>query len=199
MDTKKFLTKYPVLYHMAHGESLPSIRRYGLLSTSALLNLYEYKDEVRRGIEAQHRPESVVITNPALKNAVVRDQKPLRPEWLIKTLSGTDEEGWYRLLNSKVFFWATRDRLERMLNKYKKSDQLVLVVDTCKLLDKYEQVIELTHMNTGATHANPAPRSPRTFKLLSDYDRPNVAEVTIPGCLPDIMSYVTKVEYKARA
>ena len=198
MDAKMLVTKHPVLYHMAHGDSLPSIKSRGLLSTSALLDLFEYKGEVRRAIEAKHRPESVVVTHPALGNAVIRDQKPIRESWLIKTLSGTDAEGWYRLLNSKVFFWATRDRLKRMLNKYGDSHQLVLVVDTAKLLAQYEQVIKLTHMNTGATYANPAPRSPRTFKPLADYDRPKVAEVTIPYCVPDIMSYVIDVEYKAK-
>ena len=36
---------------------------------------------------------------------------------------GLTPREWYRMLNSKVFFWVTRERLEKMLNAraYKKS------------------------------------------------------------------------------
>lgn len=83
-----------------------------------------------------------------------------------------------------------------MLRAYRQSHQVVLVVDTAKILAKYGQVVELTHMNTGATFFKPAPRSPATFKPLTNYDRPKVAEVTIPYSVPDIMSYVIEVKCK---
>lgn len=196
MNRQTFLTKYPRLYHMTHNDSWPGIERHGLLSTSALLDLFEYQGEPREAIEARHRDESVTIAHSEHGKAVIRDQKPLREEWLVKTLTGTDAAGWYRLLNGKVFFWATKQRLLKLLNakSYRNQSHLVLIVDTSRLVDKYGDCIELTHMNTGATFANPAPRSPKTFKSLKDYARPCVVEVAIPGKVPDIIDFIVSVE-----
>ena len=190
VDIDAFVTRYPFLYHMAHIDSWPGIKKHGLCSTSALLDLFEYKGFQRKAIEEMHRPESVTITHPHFGKAAIRDQKPLREEWLVKTLTGTDASGWYRLLNSRVFFWATTPRLQRMLKAYSDGSQLVLKVDTTKLVARYGGVMELSHMNTGATHANPAPRSPDTFQPIKKYQRRDVAEVTIPYKVSDVVPYL---------
>jgi hypothetical protein len=41
VKTEHLISRYPVLYHMAEDGSLESIRRLGLLSTSALLGAFE--------------------------------------------------------------------------------------------------------------------------------------------------------------
>ena len=194
MDVDTFVARYPYLYHMAHIDSWLGIEKHGLCSTSALLDLFEYKGFQRKAIEEMHRPESVTITHPHLGKALIRDQKPLREEWLVKTLTGTDASGWYRLLNGRVFFWATTKRLETMLRAYSGASQLVLTLDTAKLVARYGNVIELTHMNTGATHANPAPRSPDTFQPIKKYPRPDVAEVTIPYKVSDVVPLIVSIE-----
>ena len=196
MNRQTFLTKYPCLYHMAHIDSWPGIERHGLLSTSALLDLFEYQREQREAIEARHRAASVTITHSRHGKAVIRDQIPLREEWLVKTLTGTDATGWYRLLNERVFFWATRQRLLKLLKakSYRNQKHLVLTVDTSRMVDKYGDCIELTHMNTGATFAYPAPRCPNTFKSLEEYTRPDVVEVAVPYGVPDVLSYTVSVD-----
>ena len=179
---------------MAHAGSWQSIQTHGLLSTSALLDLFEYQGEERRVIECAHRPESITITHPQHGKAVIRDQKPLREEWLTKTLCGTDAKGWYKLLNSRVFFWATKERLEGMLKPYRGLPQLILIVDTSRLVAGHKKEIELCHMNSGATHANPAPRCPNVFKPIAEYLRREVAEVTVPKRVDDIPSRLISVE-----
>jgi hypothetical protein len=47
MTIDEFVTKYPELYHMAECNSWPSIRKYGLLSVTALLDLLKC-DGVKR-------------------------------------------------------------------------------------------------------------------------------------------------------
>ena len=69
-NSRLLVSRYPVLFHMAEDSSWPSIRRYGLRSTSSLLDLYGYKGEQRVRIEAEHRPESVVIRRSGLSDAV---------------------------------------------------------------------------------------------------------------------------------
>ena len=72
-----FARRFPFLYHMAEFGSWPSIRQHGLLSTSALLDLYEVAGVERAGLEFRHRPECEEIYHDAHGSAVIRDQKPM--------------------------------------------------------------------------------------------------------------------------
>lgn len=74
MKVGELVALYPRLYHMAEDSSWPSIHKYGLLSTSALLTLYGYTGTKREHIESQWRPEKVTISGKGLRDAVIRDQ-----------------------------------------------------------------------------------------------------------------------------
>jgi Family of unknown function (DUF7002) len=65
---------YPWLYHMADAQSWESIRRDGLLSTSALLDLFEVKGQQRAQIEKRHRSEAVEITCRAQARSCSRSE-----------------------------------------------------------------------------------------------------------------------------
>ena len=69
--------RFPRLYHMAQLGSWPSIQEHGLLSTTALLDLFELRGDERFRIESCHRPESIPIDNSKYGRAVIRDQKPM--------------------------------------------------------------------------------------------------------------------------
>jgi hypothetical protein len=45
---KDLIGRSPRLYHMAEADTWDSIREHGLLSTSALLDLFEIKGDVKR-------------------------------------------------------------------------------------------------------------------------------------------------------
>ncbi len=70
---ERFAALYPSLYHMAESGSWPSIRERGLLSTTALLDLFEIDGATRTSIESQWRPESIPIEHPSYGSAVVGD------------------------------------------------------------------------------------------------------------------------------
>jgi hypothetical protein len=81
------------------------------------------------------------------------------------------KEAWYRLLNGKVFFWLSADRVSGLLSAraYREKEHVVLTVDTAKLLAKYEAETTLSPINSGSTVYNPQPRDGRTFASLVNY------------------------------
>jgi uncharacterized protein DUF7002 len=163
---------FPRLYHMAQLGSWPCIERHGLLSTSALLDLFEVGGTDRERIESTHRPESIPIRHPLHGAAVIRDQKPMSDAGLRRALrDGMTPEGWYRSLNSRVFFWLTEDRLQKLLNAraYRKDRHTVLTIETRLLLQRHEDRISLSPINSGCTMPFPQPRGASTFLRPSQY------------------------------
>ena len=192
---------------MAHQNSWPSIREHGLLSTSALLDLFEIEGENRRAVEAAHRPDSVTIAHPTHGLAVMRDQKPMSERKLASCLThGMTPEDWYRDLNQRVFFWATRDRLESMVGAraYRGTPHIVLTISTRRLVDRYEDAIQVATINTGSTVYRAVPRGRDTFVPLGDFDYDAsrrkrgrsraIAEVVLEYSLPDVEDLILSVE-----
>jgi len=164
--------QYPRLFHMAEAGVWPSIQRHGLLSTSALLDLFEVRGQRRVAIEATRRPENITLQHPKHGTAVIRDQKPMTDSALRKCLQdGLQPQDWYRLLNRYVFFWLSRVRLERLLGAraYRSRRHTILEVDTTRLLAARVDAILLAPINTGSTIFAPQPRGRRTFLPISDY------------------------------
>src|SRR5689334_925126 len=89
---------YPKFYHMADVGSWPSIQRHGLLSTSALLDLFGTEGPARTAIESKWRPTSVHLKHEALGNAVIRDQAPMPENLLAPLLRGVSTREWYELI-----------------------------------------------------------------------------------------------------
>lgn len=149
----------PVVYHLAEAVNWPSIERSGLLSTQALLETAGVSDEERRCIEQQHRNESMILPN----GAVIRDQRPMPPAALERCLHDMTPAQWYALLNSKVFFWLDVDRLNRMRRASGKRAQVVMIIDTERLLAHHSERVALTPINTGNARRRPARRGLQTF------------------------------------
>src|ERR1044071_5448626 len=141
---------------MAHAEAWEGIRERGLLSTTALLDLFEIDGELRHKIESEHRPESVVIEHPVHGRAVIRDQKPMSEGALRKCLVRISPRQWYELLNGRVFFWLSRERLARLLSAraYRNAKHCVMTVDTGELIRHHLDRITLSPINSGSTIFN---------------------------------------------
>jgi hypothetical protein len=184
--------RWPRLYHMAEAGSWPSIERFGLRSTTALLDLFEVYGPQREAIEACRRAESVPIQHPYYGTAWIRDNKPINETVLRRTLVGMSENEWYRTLNARVFFWLSEDRLDRLRNAppYRDRSHDVLVLSTERLLEAHGHIVELSPLNSGAVHpAADYPRGAGTFSRIPNYpwsERCRVAlaepivELTVP-------------------
>ena len=197
MDVDQLCERYPSVYHMATLGSWPSIQRRGLLSTSALLDLFEVAGDERQRIEATRRPDSVTITHATHGSATIRDQKPLHDSMLLRCLQGkATVEQWHRLLNSRVFFWVDETRLEtlRKARAYRDERQTVIFADTRQLVQRYGPRIRLAHINTGATRSVFHYRDFDTFKTIEAFDRRKVVELTIDYSVPDVADFVVRVE-----
>jgi hypothetical protein len=190
---------FPRLYHMAEEGTWDSIREHGLLSTSALLDLYEISGQERREIESEHRPESLPIEHLRYGSAVIRDQKPMRESSLRACLEGLTPPEWYKILNRKVFFWLTWERLTRLLSAraYRSQTHCVITVDAAQLLERHAKRIRLSPINSGSTLFNPQPRGRDTFLPLEQYPfqqwqkkrggaKNAIAELTVEHQVPDI-------------
>lgn len=206
MEVAELVERYPRLYHMAEAGSWPSIRRNGLLSTCALLDLFEVNGDVRRNLEFKRRPESVEIEHPVHGTAMVRDQIPLREGPLERCLGGMTSAEWYEALNGRVFFWAREARLVRLLRgrAYRGRPHDVLTIDTASLVRAHEDRITLAPINTGSTIFNPRPRGVGTFLPITAYPYDDwrrrrghadaVVEVAVDHYVPDITKHTLVVE-----
>jgi hypothetical protein len=203
VSAAQFAKHYPRLYHMAELGSWESIQRHGLLGTEALLDLFEVATGKRDAILTQQRTESVVIEHPVHGRAVIRDQKPLNRSKLERCLDGCSFQQWLQMLNSRVFFWVSRERLQTLMcaREYCGRTHLVLASDTLRLATDLHPQITLAPMNTGNTRPYAHPRGLSTFSPMAEYpfqDRLRrglyytVVELAVEVGVRNIMDYVTE-------
>ncbi|MEG6508184.1 hypothetical protein V6C03_04295 [Methyloligella sp. 2.7D] len=208
-ELEELIADCPTLYHMAERGSWASIKERGLLSTSALLDLYAVQEPLRSGIERQHRPCGVGLQASGLPRAVVRDQIPMSDAGLKRCLPGhLTPADWYGLLNAKAFFWLTEGRLHKLTGAkaYRDREHDVLEVDTRSLIEAHRDAIWLCPMNSGCTKPMPHPRDESTFARISDYPYEywrgkrskgeRTVELAVDYSVPDIRDHVRRVVVK---
>lgn len=202
MDSDTLVAKYPRLFHMAEDGSWPSIKEHGLLSTSAMLALYNYTGGACTRIESEWRPCKITISCDEFDDAVIRDQIPMPPERLKQCLpEDMPVSEWYRCINERVFFWVTWLNLKWFLaaKAYFKQPHLVVSIDTGRLLRRYQNQVSLSAINTGSTYPKkgqdrPEPRSRETFKRISDFHRPFITELTVDQGVHDICDFALSAD-----
>lgn len=205
MEEQELIHLYPRLWHMAHQGAWPAIRERGLMSSSALLDDYAVEAEQKNRLQNMRRPESVPLAHPDRPGAIIRDQKPMSDRALEKCLDDDlTPNDWYALLNSRTFFWLSRNRIWRLLKAkaYRDLPQTVLTIDTASLVAAHRDRIWLSPINSGSTLFNPRPRGLRTFMRVGDFpfaDRSkrkvedNVVELLVDHSVPDMADHVLAV------
>ena len=203
---KEFSSLYPRLYHMTHEGAWPSIRRHGLLTTRSILKLWGVEKSVRMSVENQIRRTSIELTHPQHGKVVIRDQKPMYENKLRTALIDCTPEQWCQLLNGKVFFWPSLERLQThmaaRLNRPRK--HLVLTIDGYHFARSYENKITLCAMNSGNTIPFAQKRGKGSFMKMRDYPFQarrkrgayyTVVELAVDADVPDILDFVVSVDY----
>jgi len=201
MLLEKLFELYPRLYHMAEAGTWESIRQRGLLSASAVLDLFHLHGAQRAIYEDEHRAEMLSVPCGQTDHIVLRDQRPMPPERLRKALTdGTTPAQWYHLINGKVFFWAEHHRLLRLLNAYGKDEHDVLILDTRSLVTSHLQNTWLCHMNSGNTLPIPHHRGVDIFQRIEDFPTKEsgkpmkaVVEVLVDRGVPDVATHTHEV------
>jgi hypothetical protein len=203
---KAFSELYPRLYHMAHEEAWEQIQRFGLLSTTSILKLWEVKVQQRTRIEREVRRSQIELVHPLHGRVVIRDQKPMYENKLRKALVDCTPQEWCQLLNRKVFFWPTRERLGTHMsareNRGKK--HLVLTIDSYRLAMAYEQAITLCPMNSGNTIPFAQKRGKNSLMRMREYPFRErlargpyytVVELAVEAGIPEILDFVVSADY----
>jgi len=197
---------FPRLYHVTDGGAWPSVRTQGLLSTSALLDLYGVQGPARSAFESERRSTGMILKGDGLPDVLLRDQSPMSEKALIGCLDGMTPCEWYRSLNAKVFFWTSTRRLQRLLKAKAGRDvaQLVLTIDTRSLVTAHLDRVLLSGMNTGSTIRRPLPRGPSTFLPVAGFPYEErrrtrspsdaLVELVVEGAVPDIMDHLIAVD-----
>ncbi len=195
MRPEQLIEHSPRLYHLTHAANAPTIARYGLLSTTALLDRFGVTGEERRRLEECRRPNPVTLRHSDFGEVTLRDQHPLNEARLAGALTGgmTVAE-WLKTINARVFLFADRDRATRLAQVHAGDRQTLFVFDTAALLAQCVDRVELTHMNTGTTSPMAHPRGRDTFKPLAQYHYDErrkrygradaIKEVTVLGGVP---------------
>jgi hypothetical protein len=195
VDSNDLVRRYPEVYHMAELGSWSSIQKHGLLSTTALLDLFDVHDSRRFELESRWRPWSVTVRHPTHGTAVIRDQRPMPESELRPLLTNIEPRGWYELINGKVFFWADLYGLKKLLGAvmYRSRSHDVLTVSTRALVDRHIQKMWLTDQNTGSSISGRA-RGVDTFKRVTEFGSRWVTEVAIDYSVPDVADLTIRVE-----
>lgn len=208
-ELDELISNCPTLYHMAERGAWAGIKENGLLSTTALMDLYDVHDPMRLQIERRHRPKSVPIKADGLPGAVIRDQIPMTDGGLKKALpNGFEPSEWYALLNSKIFFWLSIERLHRLTDAkaYRDHEHDVLEIDTRSLVEAHRDRIWLCPINSGCTKPFPHKRDESIFSRIADYPyshwrerrgkKERAVELAVDYSVPDIVSHVRRAVLK---
>lgn len=206
MNIDEFCSHYPRLFHMAQAGSWESVKKHGLLSTAAILDLFEVPRDERRSIESACRPESVTLSHPIHGSVTIRDNKPLPEAKLAACLTDMTPEQWYRCLNGKVFFWPTRERVLGLLKAraYRQQAHTIITLDARSLITTHGPMIYLSRINSGAAIYQPTARGSHTFVPLYDWPgntgprsgrlKNPVAEIAVEYSVPTIALHAIQVE-----
>ena len=156
------------LYHLAEADNLDSILKHGLLSTERLLERAGLPVAERAEAMRRHRPVHVRLPTGTL----IRDQAPMPPSALASALDDGMEPGdWYALLNSHVFLWPDRERLERQRKACGIRLQFMLTFDATALLARFGEHAFVSPINSGNARRKPARRGRKTLLAYQSWNR----------------------------
>jgi hypothetical protein len=154
--------------------------------------LFEVPPERRQAIEDSRRSTSIVLTHRVHGEVTITDNRPLSMSVLARCLDDNlTPEAWLRMLNSRVFFWASEGSVARLVNAalHRDREKAVLVFRTASLLERCAAQVELSAINSGATVRSAPRRGLTTFVPMSQHSyeswrrlrgkRDTVKEVTV--------------------
>jgi hypothetical protein len=206
VDVEELIANHPQVFHTMSADAWPSVQRHGLLSTRRLVDLFDLGPAERDRLLGAPRKQSTVLRAPGLLPAVIRDQKPMK--FIAEKIDPDSSLAEYLdAINSRVFFWASPQRLDRLrqAQAYRAEDQVVLHVDTRALVERHGPRIELCRLNSGAvTQKNHPVRGHRSWLPIAEYPYEEyrrrhgrdgaLVEVTVLDAVPDVLDLTVRIE-----
>ncbi|MBU8537117.1 DUF7002 family protein [Falsiroseomonas tokyonensis] len=183
-----------VVWHLAPRAALPMLRRHGLLSTAALVRMFEVPEPDATRLLETNRDQFTPLHHPRHGTVELRRQQ-MWDSKLGPALagSGTTPAQWRRHINGHVFFWLDPARLDGLAKADPKRPQVPLRIDLVRLLQRHETAALLTPINTGAVRHPRHRRSLADWHMLGAYADPRgrrPVELAIPWAVPDLAALV---------
>jgi uncharacterized protein (DUF952 family) len=196
-----------VIYHLAEAANWPSIQRTGLLPAAHLLQRFVHDDAEQAALQQRQRLRHIVLA----EGVEIRDQRPLPEAALTSCLVDLTAAQWYAMLNERVFFWLDPARVNRQHRACGSRPQVVLTIDTARLVETYREQVSVSPINTGNARRRPARRGAATFVPYAQWLDTGWAseaaalgtpprrrshtpvELTVTGAIPDAGHYIVDV------
>ena len=169
MTPAAFAALHPRLYHVAWPEARARIRREGLLSPLALCKALELSAAETEDVLSTRRPD---IT-PLAADVILNDDSPLNDKVLRRALPpDLSPTAWRRILNSRVFLFATKQAAREFANVRAARERArdVWVFDTRSFAEAFWGRMEITPINTGAASRRAPQRDRSIFAPLNGLD-----------------------------
>jgi hypothetical protein len=195
MQPQAFARLFPSIFHVTFASNLPSIQAHGLLSAAALADLYSFSEEERDACLLRRR-----LCTQDLHGIAIRDQLPA-PESRMKTcLVNITIPEWLQLLNSKIFFFVSKQKAQRFLDTYDAFPNILFEVDTAALLQSHAAQASLTRIHPGSFLYNPRPRGRDSFIPLATFHYENKrntpAELILDTPVPNLLAISSHTLFK---
>ncbi len=184
MDSSTFARHFPRLYHLTFASNLPGIRANGLLSTEALADRFTPEDKAA-ALNGRRR------CIQEIEGVTLRDQHAAVEAKMKSCLVGVTIPEWLTLLNGKIFFYVSREKVDLLAKAYDSYSNVLLEIDTAELLATHAEHASLCRINSGSFLYNPRPRGRASFIPLAAYTyknkRDTPAELTMDRPIPEIL------------
>lgn len=196
MTREDLWVRYPQLFHVAFAAGWEGILRNGLWSAEELTRLLGWPQQQREKWLARRRQEVGGFEDEQLGRVTFRDHKAIPKAGLGYALVGVSESEWYRELNRRVYFYVDRADADGLVAAYSE-EQVILTVDTERLVRACEDRVAVATINTGYALRRPARRGLDTFTAIRDFpaDRAaRIAEFTVERGIEKMAEFTTTVE-----
>ncbi|BEP13406.1 hypothetical protein acdb102_17170 [Acidothermaceae bacterium B102] len=200
MYTSDLAAVAPQLFHLTAGDAWESIQEHGLRSATWLVRARSLDEERATTLLTAPREAIEVIGDPAdpLGHATLRDQKPLTLSKLERLVEGITPENYIRLINDRVYFYMKAADVERVrgVRDAEGQPQLLLTLDSRRLLADYQGSVRVAKINTGATIGMQGRRGPRTWLAIDKFPgrATEVKEFTVLDGISDVTPYLVSAE-----
>lgn len=186
----QFLNRCRSLWHVAPPGAWPSVAQLGLRTAEQLIHTADVDEDARATLRTQPRLEPARFTVDG-HEVTLRDQRPLFARKDLESVLADDlaVADWICLLNRRVYLFANRVPMQRLLEKYVALDgaQDVFTFSPLRLLDAVGHRLELAAHNSGAVaRRNDHLNGVEAFLPVRRFPDRVPAEVTIVDGIDDL-------------
>lgn len=191
MDLDALVARFPRIWHVTFPGGWGGINRSGLRSSMDLLSSAGRADEAK-AVRPELTKVSTDDVEATLRNQVTNRKDPA------PYLDGVSVEEWWELVNSRSFFFTTREDADKMVDNYlgQGHSQEIITFETRRLLAPVSDAVRVSTVSAGVFPRTAGPaRGHGTFLPLAEYTGPSlkIKEISVTETIPMLDAAVVSV------